>query len=56
MINNILVNVQELYRKKSGKAAMEARLEGDKALKTGDFKKAVMLYSQSIIKAPQKSM
>lgn len=53
-IQDLLRNIQKIYREKSAKVARTSRLEGDEALKLGDGKKAVMLYSQSVIRAPSQ--
>lgn len=55
-IQDVLKNIKKIYREKSAKAARQSRLEGDEALKLGDVKKAVMLYSQSVIRAPSQGI
>lgn len=41
-----------LYRSKSAKESYARREEGNAALKTGDLKKALLLYSASVMRAP----
>lgn len=52
-IVSILSNVQEVYRKKSAQISTSKRLEAEQAYQQGDMKKALALFSQSVIRAPE---
>ncbi|KAK6639922.1 hypothetical protein RUM43_008199 [Polyplax serrata] len=53
IIQQVLKNVSKVYRKKCPDAADQSRHQGDLCCKIGDFKRALMVYSQSIVRAPQ---
>lgn len=47
-----LQHVQEIYRKKSAEISLARRQEAEKAFKSGDKQKALLLCCQSILRAP----
>lgn len=49
-------NVQEVYRGKSAKLAKYKRVEADQLYAKGNFERALMLYTQSVIRAPVAGM
>ncbi|VEN35061.1 unnamed protein product, partial [Callosobruchus maculatus] len=52
-VESVLSNVQEVYRKKDGEIAKCKKLEGDISFIDKDFQKALLCYSQSILRAPK---
>lgn len=48
-----LEHVTPLFKEKNQRISVQRRLEGDVEAKTGNFKKALMLYSQAVIRAPE---
>lgn len=49
-----LEHVSPVFKEKNQRIAVQRRLEGDMAAKGGDFKKALLLYSQSVIRSPHE--
>ncbi|XP_065226912.1 SET and MYND domain-containing protein 4-like [Planococcus citri] len=47
-----LENIQEVYRGKSARLAMQRRQEAEHFFKRGNLEKALLLYTQSVIRAP----
>nr|CAD7201939.1 unnamed protein product [Timema douglasi] len=47
-----LKHTQEMYRRKSAPVAFQKRMEADRALSSNNPQKALMLYSQSCMRAP----
>lgn len=45
-------NVQEVYRGKSAKMSQQRRLEADRLYQDGKTDKALLMYTQSVVKAP----
>ncbi|XP_050511359.1 SET and MYND domain-containing protein DDB_G0284059-like isoform X1 [Diabrotica virgifera virgifera] len=50
---SILSNVQEIYRKKDATVSQLKRLEAENVLEKGEMSKSLMLYSQSVLRAPR---
>ncbi|XP_030751976.1 SET and MYND domain-containing protein 4-like [Sitophilus oryzae] len=50
---NFLSNVKEVYREKNASFSQKKRLEADHLLKQKDPRKALMLYCQSVLRAPR---
>ncbi|CAH0564117.1 unnamed protein product [Brassicogethes aeneus] len=50
----VLSNVQEIYRKKSLEISVAKRIEAENAAKNNDMQKSLILFSQSILRAPNK--
>uniref|UniRef100_A0A6P7EYN5 SET and MYND domain-containing protein 4-like n=1 Tax=Diabrotica virgifera virgifera TaxID=50390 RepID=A0A6P7EYN5_DIAVI len=50
---SILSNVQEIYRKKDATVSQLKRLEAENVLEKGEISKSLMLYSQSVLRAPR---
>ncbi|XP_018566121.1 SET and MYND domain-containing protein 4-like isoform X2 [Anoplophora glabripennis] len=55
-MTDVLSNVQEIYRRKSAEVSEAKRLEAEKATKEGDLQKALLLYSQSVLRAPKTGL
>lgn len=55
MVSDVLANVQEIYRKKDVDLALEKRVAAEKEHSQGNHMKALMLYGQSILRAPTTS-
>ncbi|XP_050298897.1 SET and MYND domain-containing protein 4 [Anthonomus grandis grandis] len=51
-VQNFLSNVKEVYRPKDAEFSQKRRLEADELMAQNDFKHALMLYSQSVLRAP----
>lgn len=52
-MTDVLGNVQEIYRRKSAEVSEVKRLEAEKAFKEGDLQRALLLFSQSVLRAPR---
>ncbi|CAH1168510.1 unnamed protein product [Phyllotreta striolata] len=53
IVLKLLSNVQQVYRKKDGTISILKRLEAEAAFDDGDFNKSLLLYSQSVLRAPK---
>ena len=51
-VYQMMENVQEIYRGKSGQISESRRLEADHLFATGKADKALLMYTHSIIRAP----
>lgn len=51
-----LEHVSPIFKAKNERVSVQKRLEGDHAAKAGDFRKALILYSQAVIRAPQYAL
>ncbi|KAJ8968518.1 hypothetical protein NQ317_004394 [Molorchus minor] len=49
---DVLSNVQEIYRRKNAEMSQKARFDAERILKEGKMQKALLLYSQSVLRAP----
>ncbi|KAJ8956664.1 hypothetical protein NQ318_014018 [Aromia moschata] len=52
-VTEVLSNVQEIYRRKNLDVSESKRLEAENLFKAGDAKKALLYYSQSVLRAPK---
>ncbi|KAJ8922977.1 hypothetical protein NQ315_001525 [Exocentrus adspersus] len=52
-MSDVLGNVQEIYRRKSAEVSEAKRKEAETAFKNGDTQNALLLYSQSVLRAPK---
>lgn len=48
-----LQHVQEIYRKKSADVALARRRDAEKLFRNGEIQKSLILYSQSVLRAPK---
>lgn len=55
MVCDVLANVQEIYRRKDVDLALERRVAAEKECARGNHMKALMLYGQSVLRAPTTS-
>ncbi|CAH1115603.1 unnamed protein product [Psylliodes chrysocephalus] len=53
IVLKLLSNVREVYRKKDGTISILRRLEAESAFESGDLNKSLLLYSQSVLRAPK---
>lgn len=52
----MLEHVSAVYKQKDGKGSELRRREGEKLLGSGEVKKAVILLSQAVLRAPMKGL
>lgn len=50
-----LEHVSPVFKEKNQRFAVQKRLEGDVEAKAGNLQRALLLYSQSVIRAPQET-
>lgn len=55
MVCDVLANVQEIYRQKNVDLALEKRVVAEKEHSRRNYTKSLMLYGQSILRAPTTS-
>lgn len=56
IVCSVLANVQELYREKDLKVSRARYVEAEREYNKGDYKKALMFYSQSILRSPPTNL
>lgn len=54
-LRDVLSNVQEMYRNKSERMSATKKAEADEWLKKGKFDRSLLLYNQSVVRAPTQS-
>ncbi|XP_046669354.1 SET and MYND domain-containing protein 4-like [Homalodisca vitripennis] len=52
VVHGVLHNVQEMFRGKAAQLSQLRRVDGDKAARGGKYERALLLFTQSIIRAP----
>lgn len=50
-----LEHVAPVFKEKNQRISVQRRLEGDNEAKLGNYQRALLLYSQSVIRAPQET-
>ncbi|KAL1494325.1 hypothetical protein ABEB36_009940 [Hypothenemus hampei] len=53
LLRNFLNNIQEVFRSKNAEVSQKRRLEGETLIKQNDYNRALILFSQSVIRAPK---